>query len=136
MPEGTGSDLESDDPEVSDQEDLHTTSDEDPDDIAWLVNLVNKRKWEPVDGNRLAFNIFPQNTGVKPDVETALAGKDPIDFFNYLIDEDMINLFVTETNRFAAQNIIAAANSGNQAQKARLAKWVDTNPSEMLSSLE
>lgn len=34
MPEGTGSDLESDDPEVSDQEDLHTTSDEDPDDIA------------------------------------------------------------------------------------------------------
>ncbi|XP_050308269.1 uncharacterized protein LOC126744757 [Anthonomus grandis grandis] len=120
-PEESSSDSE------SDTEDGGNNSD----DVVPLANLINGRRWKPVNGDRLTFDTFPNNTGVNPAIAVELAGKDPVDFFNYFINDDIINLFVTETNRFASQKIIGITNSGNQTGKERIAKWVDTNPLEM-----
>ncbi|KAK9703742.1 Transposase IS4 [Popillia japonica] len=135
VPIEKSSDEELEQSKVSDYEsdDSGDTSNEDSDDNneIKLAAVVKARRWEPVDGNRLTFNVTPQNTGVHPNVAAALAGKKPVGFFNHFIDDDVILFFVTETNRFAAHAIAAANNSGNQTQKARLSKCTDTNPEEM-----
>ncbi|KAJ8928485.1 hypothetical protein NQ314_018955 [Rhamnusium bicolor] len=121
VPERSSSVAESEESEISETDDSMYSSDDD-------VPLVNLIKWKPVGGDRNTFDVTPKNTCVNPIVAISLAGKDPVDFFNHFLDDEIILLFVTETNRFAAQNIAAAT---NHAQKARLIKWVDTNPSEI-----
>ncbi|KAK9680991.1 hypothetical protein QE152_g38674 [Popillia japonica] len=85
----TSSDEELEQSEVSDYEsdDIGDISNEDPDDNNEipLAAVVNARSWQPVDGNRLTFNITPQNTVVHPNVAAAPAGKKPVDFFNHFI---------------------------------------------------
>ena len=78
--------------------------------------------WDPVTGSRKTFTIIPQNLRVSDDVAKKLTGKDPIDFYNYFIDDEVIALFVTETNRFALQNI---------KPKPKIKPWSDTDPLEM-----
>ncbi|XP_050313671.1 uncharacterized protein LOC126748459 [Anthonomus grandis grandis] len=123
-PEESSSDSE------SDTEDGGNNSDGDPDDVVFLANLINGQRWKPVNGDRLTFDTFPNNTGVNPAIAVELAGNH-VDFLNYFINDDIINLFVTETNRFASQKIIGITNSGNQTGKERIVKWVDTDPLEM-----
>ncbi|XP_054087334.1 uncharacterized protein LOC105215005 isoform X2 [Zeugodacus cucurbitae] len=135
-PDSESSDLESDNEDFEDSnEDTAMDLDEDPDEEVPPANLINSGTWGPVGGDRLTFVESPMCTGVNRDVAATLTGKSPADFFNYFISEDMINLFVTETNRFAAQHIIAVENSSNRSQTKRLAKWVDTDPSEMRTFL-
>ncbi|XP_050301576.1 piggyBac transposable element-derived protein 4-like [Anthonomus grandis grandis] len=105
------------------------SEDEDIDDNVPLATLITKQKWDHVQGDRLSFSESPQNVGVVPAVSADFAGKEPTEFFNYFIDDEMINLFVTETNRFASQRIAAAIADPNR--KAKVPKWVDTNPVEM-----
>ncbi|XP_050301553.1 piggyBac transposable element-derived protein 4-like [Anthonomus grandis grandis] len=93
------------------------------------ATLTTKQKWDHVQGDRLSFSESPQNVSVVPAVSADFAGKEPTNFFNYFIDDEMINLFVTETNRFASQRIAAAIADPNR--KAKVPKWVDTNPVEM-----
>lgn len=106
-----------------------SSSEEDPDDAVPLAQLVTRKIWDRVQGNRLLFNASPQNVGVDPNVRAKLAGKSPVDFFNHFIDDETIDLFVTETNRFAAQRIASAA--ANPNRRTRLPKWVDTESTEM-----
>lgn len=98
------------------------------DDNVPLANLVHHRRWEPVAGDRNNFAFTSLYTGGNPNVVQELQGQDPIAFFKHFIDDEVVTLLVTETNRFAAQN--TAAGAANRT-KSRMTKWVDTNNTEM-----
>lgn len=128
-PANDSSDSTSDDDDAGDTQASPESEDSDSsDDNVPLANLIQHRRWEPVAGNRNSFAFTPLYTGVKPNLGQALQGEDPIAFFKHFIDDEVITLLVTETNRFAAQNI--AAGAANQS-KSRMTKWVDTNNIEM-----
>jgi hypothetical protein len=57
-----------------------------------------------------------------PDVD-----QEPAKFFNQLIDEEVIEMMVRETNRNAHQVI----DKGNTKQDSRLNNWTDTNNVEI-----
>lgn len=99
------------------------------DDNVPLATLITNKKWEPVSGDRTTFAFTPPQTGAHPDVVAQLTGKDPIDYFKHFIDDEIMSLLVTETNRFAAQSI--ASNSTKRLTQSRLQKWVDTDIEEM-----
>lgn len=123
LPPESDSDDDSDD---SCDDDLDAQSEnESDDDSVPLIQLMRGNQWQPVAGDRLSFNVHPQNTGCPPQIVAALKGKAPVIFFEHFIDGDIINLLVTETNRFAAQKVAAATSNGKSL------KWVDTNPTEM-----
>lgn len=51
----------------------------------------------------------------------------PIDFYHLIVDQNIINNIVIETNKYAAQQIASKVISPH----SRLHKWYDTNESEM-----
>ncbi|KAK9744198.1 hypothetical protein QE152_g8020 [Popillia japonica] len=102
VPIKTSSDEAVEQSEVSDydSDDIGDISNEDPDDNNEIpfAAVVNATRWEPVDGNRLTFNVTSHNAGVHPNVAAELAGKETVDFFNHFINNDVILFFATETN--------------------------------------
>lgn len=85
-------------------------------------------KWEPTTGQYLkTFPTPVAASSVKDSLFDELIGKSPIDFFNLFVDDEIINLMVMETNRYAWQKI------SNETLKpnARLKQWKDTNSTEM-----
>ncbi|KAJ4428471.1 hypothetical protein ANN_24508 [Periplaneta americana] len=84
--------------------------------------------WGEVSGNNMKlFDFTVQNVGVDPQVSLNYADKMRIDFFLLFIDDEIIDLMVTETNRYASQKL----NDPLLAPKARLRQWKDTNSDEM-----
>lgn len=53
----------------------------------------------------------------------------PIDFFNLFFTRALINIFVTETNRYATQTLVARGQ--NISPNSRLRSWVSVTCSEM-----
>lgn len=87
--------------------------------------------WRPVDGTSLKhFPFTVENTGIKVEL-FGMIDKAPRDFFNLFVNEEIIALMVTETNRYARQTI----GKSNLQPQSRLHKWTDTTSREMKSFL-
>ncbi|KAK9727585.1 hypothetical protein QE152_g19084 [Popillia japonica] len=71
--------------------------------------------WSPVTGHYLILSISGQNTGTKANVYEFM-----------MIDGEIFNLFVTETNRYALQE-----RQKYRKPKARINQWKETYQQEM-----
>ena len=61
-------------------------------------------------------------------VNTEAGGNDAIDFFKLFITDDLIDMFVNETNRYAQDKLA-------RGMQGRLTKWFNTNSKFFLHSL-
>lgn len=94
---------------------------------------VTSNTWGEVNESR---NVFEPNftDGVSAELIGELTGKDSVDFFLHFFDEEVLNLIVTETNRFAHQpkNIRRVhKKTTNVPNKPRNPKWVDVSQDEV-----
>lgn len=92
-------------------------------------NDDNPRQWR-VDDSVINSYIFKPDNGnysINSDLYDTLYDGSPIDFYHLLVDQNIINNIVTETNIYAAQQIASKVISPH----SRLNKWYDTNESEM-----
>lgn len=102
--------------------------DSDDDDAQVPGNRSPEVIWGPVTGNHMKiFDFIPQEVGIDPEICRNYVGKNPVDFFCLFITDEIFDLMVLETNRYAHQNI----DNPNLEPKARLRQWKDTNPAEM-----
>lgn len=90
--------------------------------------LVPTLMWQEVTGQHLKdFPIQIPESGVVPALFEHI-DKSPVFFFKLMLDEDLINNMVTETNRFAAQKKESALRKWS-----RINKWKDTNSEEIMT---
>lgn len=82
--------------------------------------------WGSVTGNNIKIIDFSEaNHGIRADLYVNYE-KSPYDFYKMIINDEIIDLFVTETNKYAAQE----KNKVNFTH-GRLNKWKDTDKNEM-----
>lgn len=63
--------------------------------------------WDPVDNDLHAFTFNPDglNIRINDDILCTLKNGTPIDFYYLFIDDEIISLIVTETNRYANKKL-------------------------------
>lgn len=101
------------------------TDDETP---ACRPTAIAQNTWLPVDNN---FNYYPYNpdnetVGINPDFIDSMTDCSPIDFYLLFLDEEVLTLLVTESNRYAKQCLKTTL-----SPHSRLAKWTDCTIEEM-----
>ena len=112
---------EFDDEELNEARDVGEMEDDAADDVAGWVTVENSYKGPipfPFTGNA-GFNAPSQSHST------------PIDIFRLFVTDDIINVFVEETNRFAKQFIETAEGQEN----SRFLKWKETTNTEMQTML-
>lgn len=92
--------------------------------------------WANVKGNLNKFDFTPaQQPGIKNSITNKLQGSSVFDYYSIFVDEEVLNLLVLETNRFATQCIVKEIISEANLPHSRLSKWVDTTRNELLMFL-
>ncbi|KAJ8965571.1 hypothetical protein NQ314_004031 [Rhamnusium bicolor] len=87
-------------------------------------NEIFDIKWGPVTGNHKRNLQFSDNSGIRTSLYDDYH-KTPYDFDKLLITDDIIQLCVTETNRYAAQE------KDKDSRRSRRQEWKDTTQDEM-----
>ncbi|KAJ8927402.1 hypothetical protein NQ314_020182, partial [Rhamnusium bicolor] len=84
--------------------------------------------WEDMSGAHLkTFQFTEGNTaGIKLELYERYYDKDPWDFYKLLVNQEIITMMVEETNKYAEQ-----CKAKEQAPKARIHEWYNTNEEEM-----
>lgn len=96
---------------------LDSESEEDIQDIVWST----------VTGTSLLhFDFLVEPVGPIAPITESYLGKSPVEFFNIFLNNDVMTLIVTETNRYARQKIDAGIQNNS-----RLHRWKDTNEQEI-----
>ncbi|KAL4152941.1 hypothetical protein QTP88_000774 [Uroleucon formosanum] len=87
------------------------------------------RKWRKDDNviDYFIFNTDTTNSGINPDLFETLVHGSPLDFYMLIVNDEIINKIVIETNRFAAQ----LKASRLVSPFSRINKWFDTDVAEM-----
>lgn len=107
------------------QDDEDQWEDENDDVVAPSNQNINIRNstWSEYVGRHKQFT-FTGIAGVQKNIANNVT---PLDIFNLLVDDDVIHLIVTETNRFAEQSLL----SKRITKYARHTKWTPTTAEEI-----
>lgn len=93
----------------------------------------NRVVWSEVsisdDLNEFVYSARP---GFRQEVINSLKGRKPIDFFLLFFDDEIQNLLVTETNRYAEQQIITGICEELISKHSVLSKWYCTDANELM----
>ncbi|KAJ8930105.1 hypothetical protein NQ314_017133 [Rhamnusium bicolor] len=89
-----------------------------------MIEQSPTRYWGPVTGNNKKNLQFSDNSGIHTSLYDNYH-KTSYDFFKLLITDDIIQLCVTETNRYAAQE------KAKGSRRSRIQEWKDTTQDEM-----
>jgi hypothetical protein len=83
--------------------------------------------WNSVTGLNLKNLLFTEpNPGVNTELYAEYYMKSPLEFYELFLDEEILSMMVTETNRYAAQ-----CRAKQNAPKAIIHDWQDTTAVEM-----
>jgi len=90
---------------------------------------VNNRQWRTDDNvvDNFIFDPDKTNSGINPDLFDTLMHGSPLDFYLLIVNDEIINKIVIETNRFAAQEKASKLLS----PFSRINKWFDTDMTEI-----
>lgn len=111
---------------IQEDEDDDQWEDDQNDDIAAPSNQdenPTNATWTEYVGRHKQFT-FTGRTGIQKNIADDVT---PLDVFNLLVDEDILRLIVTETNRFAEQLLV----SKRKTKHARHNKWTPTTVDEI-----
>ena len=93
-----------------------------------MESVQESASWcDECDVDRSAFD-FSGNSGVKINLTCKTS---PSEIFECFVDREVIDLIVSETNKFAAKYIHEKRTGGKMHRKSRDLMWTDTNPGEM-----
>lgn len=101
---------------------------------ATVVPAANVQNWNIPNINSirdLVYNPNQETIEVNPDILETMPDATPYQFFSLFVGDDVINLIVNETNRYAQQLI----QNKNLKRKARLKRWTPTDASEIRNFL-
>lgn len=84
-------------------------------------------KWAEYEGRHKSFT-FTGNSGLQIDLAEDIT---PFDAFSLFVDDEIINIIVVETNRYAEQKL----NNNQTKSKSRMKKWVSTDSEEVKKCL-
>lgn len=84
--------------------------------------MINKNE----NINHYTFNINNDQIGLNPDLIETLQNGPLLNFYNYIVSNDIMDRIVKETNKYATQQL-----SSTISPHARLKKWYDTNQCEI-----
>ena len=123
------SDVSSSEDEDVQASDGESTSDEGQQSNTGQTLQRRPRQQQPTLVWRMATGIPPSNFPFTANtgVQVPTAGFESYDYFALYIDDDLMNCFVTETNRYAKEFI----DSTNLSRSSRANDWYDTDPKEM-----
>lgn len=82
---------------------------------------------DPLVEPNLTAPTIPVFTG-QPGLKVPVGGTKPTDYYRLYLSDDLVEHFVTETNRYASQTIVTI---GPQKQFTRLKKWREADSPEM-----
>lgn len=90
---------------------------------------VDNRQWRADDNiiDDFIFNPDNTNAGINPDLFNTLQHGSPLDFYMLIVNNEIINKIVVETNKFTAQQKA----SKSLLSFARINKWFDTDETEL-----
>ncbi|VEN43200.1 unnamed protein product [Callosobruchus maculatus] len=110
------------DSDIDNNEEVGSDSNED-------VESDTNEVWRDIVVSGDEFTLQPKNPILNPDANN-ITIKGPIDIYRLLVDDSVLDLIVTETNRYASQKI-----SMGYSGKSRIKHWTDTNKSEICKFL-
>jgi hypothetical protein len=82
--------------------------------------------------NKLNEFQFEERPGFSEQQINQLANHKPISFFRLFFDDEIQNMLVAETNRYAEQQLIKGICEETITEHSLVAKWTDTNPDELM----
>ena len=82
---------------------------------------------DPLVEPNMTAPTIPVFTG-QPGLKVPVGGTKPTDYYRLYLSDDLVEHFVTETNRYASQTIVTI---GPQKQFTRLKKWREADSPEM-----
>lgn len=83
-----------------------------------------------MQSNNIVYNENNEDVGINSDIYDTLTNGSPFDFCSLFLDDTIIDMLVTETNRYASQLISTPLKT-----KSRLNRWVDVTAKEMKTFL-
>lgn len=99
--------------------------------------IIQEEFSEPVWGDisddfnsSIKFNPHNEPVGINPDIIDVLTDGDPFDFYTLFLDEEVLNLLVVETNRYAMSLL-----TSNISPHSRLKKWEEVTIDEIKTFL-
>lgn len=114
--------------ELSSDSDISVSSESDCDSDSSVEDISSVRNWCKINKDLInpAPPRFPfmEHSSMLCNINDA---NDPLEYFTYFFDDDVIQHIVDETNLFAQQYF----NSTNLTPRSRCTGWTDTNKSEM-----
>lgn len=98
-------------------------------------NLATSRMvWSNVTGN-LNDYIFSVDFGIRSEILLNSLPQNkqlqPVDVFNFLIDEEVLTYILKETNRYAEQKIVVGIANESITKYARITLWNDINLADL-----
>lgn len=89
--------------------------------------------WSEVSiSDKLNEFVFSGRPGFRQEEIDRLKAHNPIDFFLLFFDEEVQNLLVTETNRYAQQQILKGICEESITEHSILSKWYATDANELM----
>lgn len=95
------------------------------------IDMLSSSNWGPIAGNYKKIPEFSANAGVIPEVAALLAEGKPGDFFDAIVDDNVISMICNQTNLFATQILL----NTDATPSSRLREWVPTTNSEIRNFL-
>lgn len=90
--------------------------------------------WHAVEGNLNTFNFRPnENPGLSQYARQKLVSNTPFEFYSLFLDDEILDLIISETNRYAEQRIISGILK--ESVPRYLQSWYDTTKDEILTFL-
>lgn len=97
-------------------------SDEDDIESEWNENFD-----VPNINSNIVLNPSDKCVGINTDIIDTMNSLSPFDFFTLFFDDEVVNLILVETNRYAHNKL----NEANTSSKSRINKWIDIDRDEL-----
>lgn len=96
-----------------------------------LIDTNIDATWHDMTGNPtdMPFELFSERCTLDPNISNTSV-KRPLDVFKFFVNDELLELIVTQTNIFAGQQL-----SKRQSSKSRMKSWTDTNKVEICKFL-
>jgi len=102
--------------DIDNQGENYRSEDENEVTSEWIDNFE-----QPNMNSNIVFNPNNDDVGINPDIIETMVSLSPFDIFSLFFDDEVINLLVVETNKYAQDKL----NKQENSRSARIKKWTN-----------
>lgn len=116
------------DPDIEDSEEVEISFNSEDDNIPLARQNIDGYEWKTPQGRQPVLIPFMKESGINKNLSDLLIGKEPLEFYSALVDDNIFQYIVEQTNLYATQTIL---NENNVTSQARVHSWYPTDIYEM-----